>query len=75
MKHHLKISISKEPQSGGIVRCRNLSVRERILRHLLGEKQKLMVLIPGDSVESLSIKEIEGGMENEQNKAATQCCV
>ncbi len=65
MKHQLKISISKEPQTGGIVRCRNLSIRERVLRYLLGEKQKLMVLIPGDSVESLSINEIEGGMGNE----------
>ncbi|PYG84778.1 hypothetical protein LY28_03571 [Ruminiclostridium sufflavum DSM 19573] len=75
MKHQLKISISKEPQTGGIVRCRNLSIRERVLRYLLGEKQKLMVLIPGDSVESLSINEIEGGMGNEQNQTATQCCI
>ena len=60
MKHQLTISISKEPQSDGIVRCRTLTIRDRFLRYLLGEKQKLMVLIPGDSVESLSIKEIEG---------------
>jgi hypothetical protein len=59
MKHQLKISVSKEPQEGGIVRCRSVTLRERILRCLLGEKQKLMILIPGDSVESLSIKEIE----------------
>ena len=75
MKHQLRISISKEPQTGEIVRCKNLSIRERILRHLLGEKQKLMALISGDSVESLSIKEIEGGMENEQNQTTARFCV
>lgn len=75
MKHQLKISVSKKSQTGGIVRCRAVSLRERIIRRLLGEKQKLMILIPGDSVESLSIKEIEeeGGKEHEQNQAAVGC--
>ncbi len=63
MRHQLRISVSKKPQTGGIVRCRTVSLRERLLRLLLGEKQRLMILIPGDSVESLSIDEIdpEGG--------------
>lgn len=66
MKHHLKISVSKHPQTGGIVRCRNITLREKIMRKLLGEKQKLMILIPGDSVEELSIKEVsdEGDESN-----------
>ena len=59
MKHQLKISVSKVQQKGGIVRCRSVSMRERILRCLLGEKQKIMILIPGDSLESLSIQEIK----------------
>ena len=29
MRHNLKISVSKEPQSGGIVQCRNVSLREK----------------------------------------------
>ncbi|QAT48622.1 hypothetical protein EQM14_01830 [Caproiciproducens sp. NJN-50] len=77
MKHELKISVSKKPQTGGIVRCRNVTLREHALRRLFGEKQKLIVLIPGDSVESLSIKEIEpqGGMTHESNKTTAQCCI
>ena len=31
MKHKLKISVSKEPQTGGIVTCHNVTVRERLL--------------------------------------------
>jgi hypothetical protein len=69
MKHNLKISVSKMPQTGGIVTCRNVTVRERILRFLLGDKQRVTILIPGDSVEELAICETrKGGNELEQNK-------
>lgn len=66
MKHTLKISVSKEPQDGGIVGCSHVTMRERFLRLLLGDKQRLTVIIPGDSVRTLSIVE-EGGENVEQN--------
>ena len=34
MRHNLKISVSKEPQSGGIVQCRNVSLREKLLTYI-----------------------------------------
>ena len=61
MKHHLKISVSKNPKTGGIIACRNINVRERVMRFLFGDIQKLTILVPGDSVESLSIKELSDG--------------
>ena len=70
MKHNLKISVSKMPQTGGIVTCRNVTVRERLLRFLLGDKQRVTILIPGDSVQELAICETrKGGNELEQSKA------
>jgi hypothetical protein len=68
MAHTLKIGISKEPKSldCGIVSCRRIDLRERLLRFLLGEKRRLTILVPGDSVKSLSIEE-EGGTPNEQD--------
>jgi len=57
MKHNLKISISKEAPGGGIIRCRNITLRERLLKRLFGEKCKMTVIIPGDSVECVSIQE------------------
>ena len=57
MKHNLKISVSKKPQSGGIVSCRNVTIRERFLRFLLGDKQKLTILVPGDTVQELAISD------------------
>jgi len=66
MKHNLNISVSKLPQSGWIFTCRNVTVRERILRFLLGDKQRVTILIPGDSVEELAICETrKGGNELE----------
>ncbi len=62
MKHTLKISVAKEPASGGIVSCRNVSMRERLVRFLLGEKRRLTIIVPGDSVRELAISEVmEGG--------------
>jgi hypothetical protein len=72
MKHSLKISVSKQPQNGGIVTCRNVTVRERILRFLLGNKQKVTILVPGDSVQELVICEIdEGGEKNHEQNQVT----
>ncbi len=62
MKHSLNISVSKKPPEGGIVQCRNVSLREKLLTRLLGRREKVMILIPGNSVESVCITEVpEGG--------------
>ena len=61
MKHNLKISVSKEPQHGGIVQCCNISIREKLLTRLLGRKQKVMILIPGNTVSTVSITEVQEG--------------
>ena len=68
MKHNLKISVSKEPQNGGIVRCRNVSLREKLLNRLLGKKENFAIFVPGNSVQTVSITEVpEGGVTVEQD--------
>ena len=62
MKHNLNISVSKKPPEGGIVQCRSVSLREKLLTRLFGRKEKVMILVPGSSVESVCITEVaEGG--------------
>lgn len=62
MKHNLRISVSPKPQDGGIVQCRKVSLREKLLTRLFGRKEKLLILVPGNSVEMVSITEVpEGG--------------
>lgn len=74
MGHMLTICVSKEPPSNGIVGYRRITVREKLFRFLLGSKRRLTVIIPGDSVNSLSIIE-EGDKDHEQSAAAFECSI
>ena len=66
MKHNLNISVSKKPPEGGIVQCRSVSLREKLLTRLFGRKEKVMILVPGNSVEMVFITEVpEGGAVSE----------
>ena len=68
MKHKLNIRVTRQPESGGIVACRRISIRERLLRFLLGDTTRLTVIVPGDSVQELGICEVlEGGAVGEPN--------
>ena len=62
MRHKLKISVSKEPQNGGVVRCRSVDAAGEDAHPAPGRKERVMILIPGNTVESLDITELpEGG--------------
>lgn len=62
MKHSLKISIGEGSSGGvGIIGCRVVSIRERFIRWLFGPKQRITILIPGQSVESMDIQELPDG--------------
>ena len=61
MRHHVKISVSRKPQTDSDLSCRDMTVRERMLRFLLGDKRRIMILVPGESVEEVSICEAEEG--------------
>ena len=58
MKHNLKISLAQGPESGGIVRCKTVSLREQVLRRLFGDMSRVTIIVPGDSVEELSVREV-----------------
>ena len=63
MKHNLSIRVSRKPQNGGLVACRTVGIREKLLTALLGPTKKVMVLVPGNTVESIAITEIPNGGE------------
>ena len=65
MKHNLKISVSKAPKTVGVVTCKTVSLREKVLRFLLGNKQRVTILIPGDNVDEVTICEPERGGEKD----------
>lgn len=61
MKHNMKISVSKKPKAGGLVNFRDVSVREKVLRFLFGEKQHLTILVPGDCIDEIDISQKKEG--------------
>ncbi len=66
MEHNLIINVSKKPQGSGLVKFRNVTIREKLLRLLLGDKQHITIVVPGNSVSEVAIKEIkEGGTHYE----------
>lgn len=72
LKHKVTINVAN---LGGIrdpvLKSGSKKIRSRLLGLLFGEMVGVIVITPGDSVETVEIKEIrEGGAEHEQNKAA-----
>jgi hypothetical protein len=72
LKHKVTINVTKP---GGIrnpvLQSGSQKIYRRLLNLLFGEKVGVIVITPGDSVETVEIKEIkEGGAEYEQNQAA-----
>lgn len=59
MKHQVSIAVSKQP-TNGVVSFKHLTIRKRLLRHLLGNPNHIMVIAPGDSVKQIRIKEVSG---------------
>lgn len=56
--HGLKLSIAKRiPADSGIVATNTVNVRERIARFLFGTPRKMMIIVPGESVDQIDIHE------------------
>ena len=57
-QHRLKLHIAKHiPDDPGIVGTRTVTLRERIMRKLLGRKQRVTIVVPGNSVKQIDIAE------------------
>ena len=61
MRHKVCIRVLDKPGSGDVVACRMVNLREKLLTLLLRPKQKVMVLVPGNSVDSIAITELPNG--------------
>lgn len=73
MENNMTISITPKRQNEGLFNLRRVTVRERFLRFLFGDKIKLTVIVPGNSVDTVAIKEIVEGGED-VGKFNTNCC-
>lgn len=57
---HVRLSNKASPKDS--VSFKKVSVREKLLAFLLGKKQKLTILVPGDEIDKLMIVK-----ENKEN--------
>jgi aspartate carbamoyltransferase regulatory subunit len=61
MKHHVQINVSKSPSDGGIIACKVIPIKNRYLRKLIGDVDRITVIIPGDTVNDITIREVKEG--------------
>ena len=60
MKHIMKVSVSKDPGSSGKTRLHKIPIREHLLNKLFGAAGQVVVLIHGNTVQTVSITEVPG---------------
>lgn len=66
MKHGLIFKVAKTVPNAGIIAIRQKTIRERILKKFLGDPIKLTVLVPGDNVDEIEIRDIREGGEHDE---------
>ena len=73
LKHKVCINvIGSDGTKKPVIRSGTRKIRSKLLNLLLGEKVSMLFIAPGESVETVEIREIkEGGTKHEQNKAVT----
>ena len=59
MANKVSISVTKPPRQDGVINMRQITIRERLLRLLLGKPHHLMVITPGKDVQQLQINEVK----------------
>jgi len=56
--HHVEIGI-KKPSPNQVLAARKVTLRDRLLNTIFGDGHKMVVLVPGESVGTISITEME----------------
>lgn len=64
LKHKVQISIANDTKKKPVLKSGVKHIPYRILTALFGEFMEVLVLIPGQSVETVEIREIRGGNYN-----------
>ncbi len=60
LKHKVTINVAKPGgEKNPVIQSRQKTIRSRLLNWLLGKNVDLLVVTPGDSVETVEIKEIK----------------
>jgi len=58
MRQQVQVTVSREKPTE-VLRLRRLKLGARLLRALFGESRRVLVIIPGDNVEAVTVNEKE----------------
>ena len=69
MKHKVCINIAKPGGTPSpVIRSGTMQVRKKLLDFLFGQQVSVLVLSPGDSVQTVEIHEMKGGENHDKRK-------
>jgi hypothetical protein len=69
IKHKVCINIAKNGSTPSpVLRSGTMQIRKRILDFLVGQQVNVLVLSPGDSVQTVEIHELKGGESHDKRK-------
>jgi len=74
LQHKVQINVARKDgsQKKAVIKSGVSKIPQRLLNFLFGEFTEVLVLTPGQSVQSVEIHEIgEGGTEHEPNQTAS----
>ncbi len=58
MTHRVQVNVVRDTgQKDSVLRSRRMRISRRLMKKLFGEKADVLVLVPGESVESVVIQE------------------
>ena len=67
IKHKVCINIAKPGStSSPVIRSGTVQIRKRLLDFLFGKQVNVLVLSPGDSVQTVEIHELKGGENHDK---------
>jgi hypothetical protein len=55
----MNINVSKEQESNGVLTCKKVKMKKGLFKKFFGDSQKVTIIIPGDSVNDVTISEIK----------------
>lgn len=69
IKHKVCINIAKQGGTPSpVIRSGTIQVRKKLLDFLFGQQVSVLVLSPGDSVQTVEIHEMKGGENHDKRK-------
>ena len=74
-KHSVCVNVTQpDGTRSSVLKVKEKNTRERFLSALFGKKVKLLIVVPSDSVQQITIKENKGGSNDDTDRSIGSGC-